>query len=128
MKKIVLHIVLFTLLSLQTNAVFAEKSKPITHVIIIWLKEPGNEQHREKLVKASKLLDNLPGIIHRHVGVVRPSDRKIVDDSFDIAISVTLESEKALTAYLKSPKHTQILHDHIKPLVDKTVAYDFISP
>ena len=127
MNKIVLQTLLLALLSLQANPVFAEKNKKITHVVMVWLKDPGNEQHRTKFIKASEKLNNLPGIINRHVGVVMSGDRKIVDDTFDVAVSVTLESEKALKSYLNNPKHKKILHDEIKPLINRTVAYDFIS-
>lgn len=129
MKKtlLLLQMVLIGYLSLNTSFVLAEENKKVTHVVMVWLKEPGNEQHRATFIKASEKLNDLPGIVNRHVGVVKPSDRKIVDDTFDVAVSVTLESEEALQAYLKSPKHKKILHDKIKPLINRIVAYDFIS-
>lgn len=127
MKKIVLQTLLFALLSLQVSFVTAEEDKKITHVVLVWLKDPGNEQQKIAFIKASEQLNNLPGIINRHVGVVSSSDRKIVDDTFDVAVTVTLENKKALKAYLNNPKHKKILHDKIKPIVNRTVAYDFIS-
>jgi heme-degrading monooxygenase HmoA len=129
MKKtlILLQLVLFGCLSSQANFVLAKENKKVTHVVMVWLKEPGNTQQREAFIKASEQLNDLPGIVNRHVGVVLPSDRKIVDDTFDVAVSVTMESEEALKAYLKNPKHKKILHDKIKPLINRTVAYDFIS-
>ena len=129
MKRIlfILQVVLIGYLSSQASFVFAEENKKVTHVVMVWLKEPGNEQQRAAFIKASKQLNDLPGIINRHVGIVMPSDRKIVDDTFDVAVSVTMESEEALQAYLKNPKHKKILHDKIKPLINRSVAYDFIS-
>jgi len=124
MKKIVLF-VLFGYLSVAVVA--AEERKKITHVVMVWLKEPGNEQQRTAFIKASKQLDSLPGIINRHVGVVLPSDRGIVDDTFDVAVTVTMESKAALKAYLNNPKHKEILDKKIKPLINRVVAYDFIS-
>lgn len=106
----------------------AEKDQYISHVVIVWLKEPGNEVMRRQFIKASQQLGNLPGIINRHVGVVLPSDRKIVDDTFDVAVTVTLKNQAALKAYLNHPKHKKILHDKIKPLVNRTVVYDFVTP
>jgi hypothetical protein len=43
-----------------------------------------------------------------------------------VAVSVTMESQAALQAYLENPKHKKILHDRIKPLINRIVAYDFI--
>ncbi|MCK5830502.1 MAG: Dabb family protein [Methylococcales bacterium] len=129
MKKtlLLLQMILIGLLSLQASSVYAKDNKKVTHVVMVWLKEPGNEQHRGEFIKASNQLNGLPGIISRHVGVVMPSERKVVDDTFDVAMSVTLESEEALQAYLNNPKHKKILHDKIKPLTNRIVAYDFIS-
>jgi hypothetical protein len=126
-KKFTLQTLLIAFLSLQANFISAEENKKVTHVVMVWLKDAGNEQQRAEFIKASEELNSLPGIVNRHVGVVMPGDRKIVDDTFDVAVSVTLESKKALEAYLNNPKHKKILHDKIKPLINRTVAYDFIS-
>jgi len=129
MKKTLLLLQLTLLASLSINAGFvsAEENKKITHVVMVWLKEPGNEQQRAEFIKASEQLNDLPGIVNRHVGVVRSSDRIIVNDTFDVAVTVTMESEAALKAYLNNPKHKKILKEKIKPLTNRVVVYDFIS-
>jgi len=129
MKKTLLLLQLTLLASLSMNAGFvsAEENKKITHVVMVWLKEPGNEQQRAEFIKASEQLNDLPGIVNRHVGVVRSSDRIIVNDTFDVAVTVTMESEAALKAYLNNPKHKKILKEKIKPLTNRVVVYDFIS-
>lgn len=129
MKKIgYLQIILLAFLSLHTGIVSSEEKKHLTHVVMVWLKEPGNIKQREAFIKASKQLNNLPGIVNRHVGVVVKSDRKIVDDTFDVAVTVTLESEQALKNYLNDSRHKKILHDKIKPLINRIVVYDFMTP
>ncbi|MCK5121468.1 MAG: Dabb family protein [Methylococcales bacterium] len=122
-----LQIALFGCLSVGVGSVSADESKKITHVVMVWLKQPGNERQRSAFIKASEQLGSLPGIVNRHVGVVRSSDRAIVDDTFDVAVTVTMESEAALKAYLNNPKHKEILQKKIKPLTNRVVAYDFIS-
>jgi len=116
------------LLSAPVHAENKPVSKPISHIILVWLKEPGNAEMRQQFVEASKSLNDLPGIINRHVGISVKSNRKIVDDSFDVAVTVTLKDEAALKAYMNHPKHKQIVHDKLKPLVGKIIAYDFVSP
>ncbi len=100
---------------------------PVTHVVLVWLKDPGNAAMRSKFVAASKSLNDLPGIINRQVGIVMPSDRIIVDDTFDVGVAVTLKDKKALQAYMQNPKHKKIVQEQLKPLVNRIVAYDFIS-
>lgn len=129
MKKLIVIIQLLILSSLlfisSVNA--AENDKAITHVIMVWLNKPATEKMRDDFVKASETLSDLPDIIHRHVGIVSQSDRKIVDDTFDVAITVTLKNKAALEAYLKHPTHKKVLAI-IKPMVNRVVAYDFVSP
>ena len=129
MKKmlVLLQVVLIASLSLVANNVSAEGNKTVTHVVMVWLKNPGNVADRNAFIKASEKLNALPGIVSRHVGVVKASDRAIVDDTFDVAVTVTMESEAALQAYLKNPKHKKVLKEEIKPLTNRVVAYDFIS-
>ncbi len=129
MRKISLFIQLaiFAVSSIISTSAYAGEDKKVTHVVMVWLKQPGNAQHRKQFIKASEQLNDLPGIISRHVGVVQPSDRAIVDDTFDVAVTVTMKNKAALKAYLNHPKHKKILHDKIKPLTNRVVAYDFAS-
>lgn len=124
---LMIKVVVLICLSIGLNTANAESDKKISHVVMVWLNEQGNAEMRQKFIKASNQLNDLPGIVNRHVGVVVSSDRAIVDDTFDVAVTVTLKNKKALEAYLNHPKHKKILHEQIKPLVNRTVAYDFIS-
>ncbi len=125
---IFLQLSIFAVLSLTSMSISAKENKKVTHVVMVWLKQPGNAEHRAKFVKASEQLNDLPGIVSRHVGVVKASDRAIVDDTFDVAVTVTMESKAALKAYLNNPKHKKILKEQIKPLTNRVVAYDFVTP
>jgi len=129
MKKILVlvQIILLGFFSSFSSSVLAEGNKKITHVVMVWLKQPGNEADKTAFIKASEELNKLPGIISRHVGVVKASDRAIVDDTFDVAVTVTMKNKAALDAYLNHPKHKKILKEQIKPLTNRVVAYDFVS-
>ncbi len=105
----------------------ASEDRHITHIVMVWLKQPGNQQHKDKFIKVSKQFNDLPGVIHRHVGQVVKSDSVHVDDSFDLAVSVTLKNKAALRSYLNHPKHQKVLKETLKPLVKKTVIYNFES-
>jgi len=129
MKKtlVLVQIILLGFFSGFSMSVSAEENKKITHVVMVWLKQPGNEADRTAFINASEELNKLPGIISRHVGVVKASDRSIVDDTFDVAVTVTMKNKTALDAYLNHPKHKKILKEKIKPLTNRVVAYDFVS-
>ncbi len=121
------QIALLCLLSITVSSVSAKENKIVSHVVMVWLKQPGNEKQRMAFIKASEALNDYPGIISRHVGVVQASDRTIVDDTFDVAVTITMKNKAAMQAYLNDPKHKKILKEKIKPLVNRVVAYDFIS-
>ncbi len=120
-------LVLITICILSPLGVLSASEKnTITHVVIVWLKQPGNEQVKQQFLKESRKLNDLPGVIYRHSGQVVASERGIVDDTFDVAVTVTLKDKQALKDYLAHPKHKEVLKK-IKPLVNRIVAYDFIN-
>jgi len=120
-KSLLLLTLLFT--SYLTQA--QEKDKRISHVVVAWLKEPNNTQMREKFIQASRSLENVAGVLSRHVSSVIPSDRPIVDDTFDVAVTVTFKDKRALKHYMQSQQHKKMLHDKLKPLVNRIVVYNF---
>jgi hypothetical protein len=103
----------------------ASAEKGTTHVVICWLKEPGNADARRQLVERSKTFTQIPGIKSVSVGPPLPSTRPGVDSSFDIGIVMHFESEQALRDYDHNPIHQQAVKEVLQPLVKKLVIYDF---
>ena len=95
------------------------------HVVLCWLKEPGNAKHRNKIIEVSKSFQKIPGVLEVRAGQVVSSEREIVDDSFDVAILVIVPDQKRLTEYLQHPIHQKAKKDDLIPLVDKIIVYDF---
>ncbi len=60
-----------------------------------------------------------------HAGSVLPSDRGIVDDSFDVAIIVVVPDAARLAEYLIHPIHREARDNLLLPLVERFVVYDF---
>jgi hypothetical protein len=107
----------------------ADKATPATvhHVVVCWLKEPGNEIARAQLIGTSLGFKDLPGVVDVHAGTPLPSDRPVVDDSFDVAITMTFRDEAALRAYETHPAHKAAVENILKPLVARFVIYDFTT-
>jgi len=59
------------------------------------------------------------------IGRSLSSNRKIVDDSFDIGIYMRFNSVSDMNSYLKHPRHIELVDMHIKPNIDKIIIYDF---
>jgi hypothetical protein len=99
----------------------------VHHVVICWLKQPGDSAARSRLVEVSRSFASLPGVLQVTAGAVLPSDRGIVDSSFDVAIVMTFANRQALADYLESPRHRQATHEVLRPLTSKVIVYDFVS-
>ena len=101
------------------------ESPPLRHLVLCWLKEPGNGEHQEKIIEVTKSFREIPGVLDAQAGKSVPSDRSIVDDSFDVGILVVVESKEALDEYLRHPLHDDAKKKILLPLVDRLVVYDF---
>ena len=99
----------------------------VVHVVLIWLKEPGNAAHQRALIKATRNFKQIPGVLRAKAGPPLLSDREIVDDSFDLGITLLLESEQALREYLAHPLHQDAARQVMRPLAKKVLVYDFVS-
>jgi hypothetical protein len=101
------------------------------HVTVIWLKEHGDAEARRKYIEGSKRLSKLPGVLSYNIGtittIIRDKPNHAVDDSYDVAISSTFESKQALENFLKNPEHHKVVHEVLKPLVEKYKVYDFVE-
>ena len=102
-----------------------DREQALQHVVLCWLKEPGNAADRAKIMEVSKTFRTIPGVLEVRVGEVIPSDRAIVDDSFDVGILVVVSDAKSLQAYLDHPIHQQAKQEVLLPLVDKVRVFDF---
>lgn len=102
-------------------------SGTVQHVVFCWLKEPGNNEARQKLIDASYRLASIPGVVRVHAGQTLPSERPVVDDSFDVGIVIVLENEAALPLYLEHPLHKELLATVLQPLTERVLIYDVIE-
>lgn len=96
----------------------------VDHVVLLWLKRKGNAQDRQALLTAADELRTIPGIRFLDHGTALPSNRPVVDDSFDAAFVMRFDSPAALEAYEKHPLHVKKVETVLKPLAGKIVVYD----
>ncbi len=102
-----------------------DRDAAVVHIVLVWLKEPGNPEHRQRIIDATRGLETIPGVIDVGVGEVVLSDRPIVDDSFDVGLYLTFSSVDAMNIYLADERHQQALRDVFRPLSERYIVYDF---
>ena len=102
---------------------------PITHVVLCWLKEPGNEQARRRIIEASHTFATIPGVRSVSAGTPLPETaaRPIVDASCVVMGVMTFDSVEALQAYDSHPVHRNAVEQLLRPLADRIRVYDSIS-
>jgi hypothetical protein len=71
------------------------------------------------------VLRDIPGVTGLRMGEMIPSDRAIVDSTFDVALIVSFADSAALESYLTHPVHVELVEKTLKPLVEKIRVYDF---
>ena len=119
-------IVLITLIALMGCSTFREVHRDkVHHVVLCWLKDSGNASQRRRIMEASRSFGKIPGVLDVRVGEVLESNRKIVDDSFDVAITLSFADTRSLTEYLAHPVHQKARDEILLPIIKKIVVYDF---
>ena len=117
------------LLTATLLACAAAPQRPVhtlEHIVVVWLKEPGNAAHRQTILEQSEVLRRIPGVLSLKSGTVIPSERAIVDSSFDVALIVSFADQAAMDAYLVHPTHVQLVNETLRPLVAKIRVFDFM--
>lgn len=109
----------------NTNQI--ENQKKLNHVVLCWLKEPGDRENIEKIIAMTQSFQSIPGVLDAQAGKVVLSDRKIVDDSFDVGILIQVEDEATLQQYLDHPRHQKAKDEILLPLIEKVLVYDFMD-
>lgn len=119
---------LATALSLVSCATIASPAAhgTVDHVVLMWQKRPGNAADREKLLAACSELRVISGIKFLDTGTALASDRPVVDDSFDLGLTVRFDSAKSLHAYETDARHLKKVNEVLKPLTKKIVVYDIV--
>lgn len=98
------------------------------HVVVCWLKKPGDAADRNLLIDTSRsFLGQIPGLLDVQTGKVLGTARPGADSTFDMAVVFTFLNEKALRAYDTNPLHQAALRDVLKPRAEKVLIYDFID-
>lgn len=100
----------------------------VEHVVLIWLKKPGDKAGRQKVVDTAKMFQaEIREIQHLSVGTPLPSERPVVDDSFDVGLVMRFANLADLGTYEKHPAHVKAVKEILQPLAAKLLVYDIVA-
>ena len=106
----------------------AGRTGKINHIGLVWLKEPGNAEHRQKIIEAARrFAREIPEVQNLSVGQSLPKSSPYVDASFDICLAMQFDDQAAMDRYNKHPVHQKAAQEVFLPLAEKFQFYDFVG-
>ncbi len=97
----------------------------IAHVVVIWLKHPGNVRDERALIRASKEFERIRGVIRVEAGPGLSVERPGIDQSFDVGIVMIFKNRKAMEHFAKDPRHLLAIRTVLKPTAARCIVYNF---
>lgn len=100
----------------------------VSHCVFVWLKRPGNQADRAKLIETARMLQReIPEIDDLTVGQMLPSPRPIVDSSYDVGFVMEFEDKAAMDRYEQHPAHQKAAKEILLPMAKKVQVFDFTA-
>jgi Stress responsive A/B Barrel Domain len=97
----------------------------IAHVVVIWLKRPGNVRDERALIRASKEFERIRGVIRVEAGPGLAVGRPGIDQSFDVGVVMIFKNRKAMKRFADDPRHLLAVRTVLKPTAARYIVYNF---
>jgi hypothetical protein len=123
---IFLTCIALSLASSSTQAA-AARSGQVTHVMLFWLKRPGNTDDENFLLRALRRLRRARGVSDLRVGRPLPVDRPGLEQSFDLGVVMTFRDREALEKFERDQRREQAIDAMLRPLVRQYTVYNFVN-
>jgi len=113
--------------SAENRAVEITNHQPtmFSHVVIFWTKTDKPDAAAALLAGAEQYLKPIPGVLSFHIGRMVPSQRPVVEQSYQIALNLVFPDKQAQDDYQVHPLHLEFVEKAFKPNCARCVVYDF---
>src|SRR5438552_9283334 len=101
----------------------ATRSGQVTHVMLFWLKRPGNVDDQNFLRRALRTLRRARGVNDVRFGRPLPVDRPDVERSFDLGVIMTFRDREAFSKFERDQQREQAIDGMLRPLVRPSTVY-----
>jgi len=96
------------------------------HVVNFWLKQEINDSDRAAFLKGVTSLGTIKSLASFHIGRPAPTNRPVIDSSYDYCLVCTFNSEAQHDAYQIDPVHDDFRNNCAR-YWDKVLIYDSVS-
>ena len=113
--------------ALATPASAAPDALMLFHQVFFWLKTPGDNADRDKLIAGLKALKAIDVIQQLHVGAPASTEKRdVIDNSYDVSELMVFKSVEDQKRYQDHPLHQRFVAD-CSHLWSKVVVYDSMA-
>lgn len=114
-------------LSAFTNHPSSDKKKPgFIHHVFFWLKDPANNNDREKLVEGLRALAKVKTIRSFHIGKPANTNREVIERGYAVSWLTYFENEADQASYQEDPIHLNFVKQ-CSELWSKVIVYDTVE-
>ena len=103
------------------------RSGQVTHVMLFWLKRPGNIDDQNILLRGLRRVRRVRGVNEVRVGRSFPIDRPGLEQSFDLGVVIIFRDREALVRFERDPRRRGALEAMLQPLIRRYVVYNFAN-
>ncbi|PLK43414.1 MULTISPECIES: Dabb family protein [Emticicia] len=119
------------LASVVTSSAFAgtetKAAKELfVHHVYFWLKNPGNEADKAKLIEGLEGLTKIKEIKMVHIGVPASTNRSVIERGYAVSWLLFFDSLEEEEIYQKHPVHLKFVENYAH-LWEKVIVYDSIG-
>src|SRR5213080_191772 len=116
----------FSLTSTGAQAAPA-RSGQVTHVMLFWLKRPGNVDDQNYLLRALRTLRRVRGVSDVRVGRPLLVDRPGLEESFDLGVVLIFRDREALEKFQRDQQPEKAIDAMLRSLVRRYSIYNFVN-
>jgi hypothetical protein len=105
----------------------ATRSGQVTHVMLFWLKRPGNVDDQNFLLRALRTFRRVHGVNDVHLGRSLAVTRPGLEQSFDLGVVIIFRDREALEKFERDQQREQAIDAMLRPLVRRYTVYNFVN-
>lgn len=100
------------------------KKHGIVHQVYFWLKRPGSDEDRQKLIEGIKSLKKIETVREIHIGTVAATEKRgVIDDSWGVSELLFFDDLAGQECYQVHAVHLDFVKNY-SPLWSKVMVYD----
>lgn len=106
--------------------VAAPANELFVHHVYFWLKNPGSQADKAKLLEGLEKLAKVPTIRMVHIGSPAPTTRSVIERSYAVSWLCFFDNLEEEEIYQKHPIHLKFVEDY-SHLWEKVIVYDSVG-